>query len=188
MNDRPLPKNAHMIPATATRVFKGQIFDVYQWEQELFDGSTDTFEMLRRPDASLVIAIDGDRITLQDEEQPGGVFEANRLPGGRVEPGESPLECAKREIAEELGQEYEQWALLDVTQPAIKIEWFVYVYVAVNKIRDFPTAHEPGEKIHTKSVTFDELKKAQTFRRGEMLDGINSIDDLLKKVGLSRHD
>ena len=135
MNDRPLPENAHLIPENAKLVFKGMIFDVYQWEQEMFDGTYETFEMLRRPDASLIIAIDGDSIVLQDEEQPGGIIEKNRLPGGRIEPGESPLDGAKRELREEIGQEYADWALLEVTQPAIKIEWFVYVYIAVLRKR-----------------------------------------------------
>ena len=186
MHDRQLPENAHLIPENAELVFKGTLFEVYQWEQEMFDGSFETFEMLRRPDASLVIAIDGDEIIMQDEEQPGGVIENNRLPGGRIESGESPLEGAKRELREEIGQEYENWALLEVTQPAIKIEWFVYVYVAVNKIAEMPTAHESGERIRSKHVSFDEFKKAQLHRHSQMLEDINSIDDLLSKVGLKR--
>ncbi|MDB5167474.1 MAG: hydrolase [Candidatus Saccharibacteria bacterium] len=187
MNNRPLPADAHLIPEEAKLVFKGTLFDTYQWEQELFDGSFATFEMLRRPDAALVIAIDGDQIMLLDEEQPGGVVQNDRLPGGRIEAGEDSLEGAKREIEEELGQHYEKWALLEVTQPAIKIEWFVYVYVAINKIDDVPTAHEAGEKIQVKQVTFKEFKDTQEYRSA-MLRGINSIDELLQKVGLNTND
>lgn len=184
MTDRPLPQNAHMIPDEATQVFHGTIFDVYHWQQEMFDGTIETFEMLRRADAALVIVVDEDKIVIQDEEQPGGVIEKNRLPGGRIEPGESPLEGAKREIAEELGQEYGKWALLEVSQPAIKIEWFIYVFVATDKVREFPTAHEAGEKIHPKRVSFDEFKAAQGHHRGAILEDINSIDELLAKVRL----
>ncbi len=36
------------IPPNAKRVFKGIIFDVYQWQQKMFDGSKETFEMLKR--------------------------------------------------------------------------------------------------------------------------------------------
>lgn len=184
MTYRPLPENVHLIPENAERVFKGTIFDVYQWEQEMFDGSHQTFEMLRRPDTALVIVIDDNQIILQDEEQPGGVIQKSRLPGGRVESGESPLDGAKREVREELGHEYKNWALLEVTQPAVKIEWFVYVYVAVNKIGEMPTAHESGEKIQIKRVSFDELKSTRQYGHSEMLDGINSLDALLQKVNL----
>ncbi len=186
MTERPLPENAHLVPDSAKLVFKGILFDTYQWQQEMFDGSFQTFEMLRRPDTALVIAIDNGTIVLLNEEQPGGIVQKGRLPGGRIEPGEDPLEAAKREVVEELGETYEKWALLEVKQPAIKIEWFRYVYVAVNKISEQPTAHEAGEKIEIKRVSFDEFKETQEFQghKNQMLEGINSIDDLLAKVGL----
>jgi hypothetical protein len=57
-----VPKNAKVIPKQAQRVFKGQIFDVYQWPQKLFDGSTQTFEMLKRPDTLTVLAIKNDKL------------------------------------------------------------------------------------------------------------------------------
>ncbi|TAL14854.1 NUDIX hydrolase [Patescibacteria group bacterium] len=186
MNDRPLPENAYLIPDDAKLVFKGILFDTYQWQQEMFDGSFQTFEMLRRPDTALVIAIDNGQIVLLDEEQPGGIVQKNRLPGGRIESGENPLEAAKREIVEELGERYEKWALLEVKQPAIKIEWFTYVYVAMNKIAEQPTTHEVGEKIEINRVSFDEFKKSQESQgqKVQMLEGVNSIDELLAKVGL----
>lgn len=186
MTDRPLPENAHLIPDGAKLVFKGILFETYQWQQEMFDGSFQTFEMLRRPDTALVIAIDDNKIVLLNEEQPGGIVQKSRLPGGRIEHDENPLEAAKREIVEELGETYEKWALLEVKQPAIKIEWFTYVYVALNKTSEQPPAHEVGEKIEIKRVSFDEFKASQEFQghKSQMLEGIDSIDDLLIKVGL----
>ena len=35
------------VPKQAKRVFKGVIFDVYQWEQEMFDGTKEIFEKLK---------------------------------------------------------------------------------------------------------------------------------------------
>ena len=59
------------IPDHAKRVFQGVIFDVYQWQQELFDGSIETFEALRRPNTLMVIPTMGDTILLAEEVQPG---------------------------------------------------------------------------------------------------------------------
>lgn len=53
MTKRTLPDNAIMIPEQAGCVFHGEIFDVYQWQQEMFDGSYERFEMLRRPDVGM---------------------------------------------------------------------------------------------------------------------------------------
>lgn len=56
-------------PKQRPKSFEGVIFDVYQWEQELFDGSTTTFEMLKRPGTVYVIAIDSnDHVVIQQEE------------------------------------------------------------------------------------------------------------------------
>jgi 8-oxo-dGTP pyrophosphatase MutT (NUDIX family) len=187
MSDRPLPKNAHLIPDSAKKVFTGTIFDVYQWQQELYDGSFATFEMLRRPDTASIIAIDNNQIVVLDEEQPDGVVRYNSLPAGRIElTDNSTLEGAKRELEEETGLQFNRWALLDVQQPAVKLEWFTYLYVATDKIGQIPTKHDPGEKITVKRISFDEFKQSKSAQKTEVLREINSIDELLEKVGLSR--
>ncbi len=52
-----VPSFAKVIPEQAELKFRGVIFDVYQWPQEMFDGSVETFEMLRRADTVKIIAI-----------------------------------------------------------------------------------------------------------------------------------
>ena len=76
------PKNMRLPPPEAKRVFAGVIFDTYQWQQKMFDGSFSTFEMLKRPDTVEVIALKGDRIIVLEQEQPTlGSFRI--LPGCR---------------------------------------------------------------------------------------------------------
>lgn len=181
---QPLPDNAHLIPDDAECVFQGKLFDVYQWQQEMFDGSYQTFEMLRRPDATLVIGIDDNQVVVLDEQQPGYSTTYDSLPGGRIEPGESPLDGAKREMLEETGMQFAHWSLLQVSQPAVKIEWFVYVYVATSKISESATTHEVGEKITIKRVPFETLKRAHDSYVTELRD-VNTIEELLQKVNLS---
>ena len=80
MTQRTLPDNAILIPDNASCVFRGVLFDVYQWQQKMFDGSHGTFEMLRRPDTIAVVAIDDDgKIIACHEEQPGGVLRQNHI-------------------------------------------------------------------------------------------------------------
>ena len=59
------------IPSHAKKVFSGTIFDVYQWEQEMFDGTTKIFEAAGRPHTALVIPVIDDKIVLSYERQPG---------------------------------------------------------------------------------------------------------------------
>lgn len=45
------------IPSQAECVFSGVRSDVYQWNQEMYDGSFQVFEMLRFLDGSFAVAI-----------------------------------------------------------------------------------------------------------------------------------
>jgi 8-oxo-dGTP diphosphatase len=55
-----------------------------------------------RDRATLLFVIDGDRILLIRKKRGLGAGKING-PGGRIEPGESPAECAVRELHEEVG-------------------------------------------------------------------------------------
>ena len=135
MTERVLPKGARLIPSEADCVFGGEIYKVYQWPQKMPDGSVKTFEMLRRPDTVMVIALDqaGDVLVI-DEKQPGGVVRKNHLPVGRVDSSdESVLVAAQRELREETGCTFANWRLLDVVQMDKKIEWFTYLFLATGE-------------------------------------------------------
>src|SRR3990167_5482373 len=124
------PKSKQPIPPNAKRVFKGVIFDVYQWEQKMFDGSKATFEKLKRPDTVVVFPIlpDG-RIILTEQEQPGKAPFIGAT-GGRVDEGEEVLAAAKRELLEESGYEAEEFILWQAEHPASKIDWVIYTFIA----------------------------------------------------------
>ena len=144
------------IPENAKRVFEGVIFDVYQWEQELFDGSKETFEMLKRPNTLQVIATQGDKILLADENQPvRGKFVS--LFGGRQDEGEEPLAGCKRELLEEAGLESDDWELYKVFDVTFKIEWDSYIFIARDCKKVAEQKLEPAEDIKILSVSFEEF-------------------------------
>ena len=151
-----VPHDAVLIPDSAACVFSGIIYDVYQWQQTLFDGSSTTFEMLRRPDTVVAVCIVEDRILLVSDTQPhrGRRF---TLPGGRVEPGESALAAIQREVQEETGYVFTTWHLVDVRQPAAKLEWFVNVYVGYGVAHVSIPHTDPGERIKVLQKTLDEM-------------------------------
>lgn len=181
---RILPKEVRLVPPQAKRVFKGMIFDVYQWQQKMFDGSFQTFEMLKRPDGIQVLAIKDDKIVMLDEEQPGHQAFIG-LPGGRHDvDGESELDAAKRELLEETGMTFKKWKLISVEQPHFKIEGFVYLFLATDFDKQVEPHAEPGERIIVKLLSLDEVKrilddpKARRIPK-DLLEKVDSIDELL---------
>src|SRR5581483_6360159 len=154
-----IPKDAVLIPATARRVFEGMIFDVYQWPQQLFDGTDHTFEMLKRPDTVVVMAVAEDKVLVLDDEQPH-FGSRQSFPGGRVNNADVSVQAAaEREVREETGYSFKNWRLIRVTQPHLKIEWFVYLWLAWDVVDKQAPNLDAGEKITVRELTFDKLKR-----------------------------
>ena len=151
------PKSKQPIPDNAKKVFSGVLFDVYQWEQELFDGTKTLFEKLKRPDTVVVFPVlDDGKIILTEQEQPGKEPFIGAT-GGRIDNGEDILEAAKRELLEESGYEASEFILWDAQHPTSKIDWVVYTFIAkgLKKVADMNL--DAGEKINLKLVNVDEF-------------------------------
>lgn len=178
-----IPTDARLIPKQAKKVFSGQIFDVYQWDQELYDGSTAVFEMLGRPDTIIVLPIKDGKLVVCDEEQPT-MKRAYGLPGGRHDvPTETELEAAKREVREETGMEFATWRLLRCFQPHSKIEQFIYLFVASDFVKQGPQKLDPGEKITVEEITLERARElaasgeTRDFPR-DLLEQVSSLEEL----------
>lgn len=180
-----VPNNAVLIPDQANCVFRGKIFDVYQWQQQMFDDSKSVFEMLKRPDTVTVIGIVDKKILVIEDEQPHNGMRQS-FPGGRVDvDDDSTLTAAKREMKEETGYEFNNWRLVQVMQPHTKLEWFIYFYVAWDGSKTAKSHLDSGEKINIKLCSFDELKKLVLDKAGylgeskELIEPLSSIEEVL---------
>lgn len=163
---RPAPKQKR--PAEARCVFRGEIFDVYQWEQELFDGSKATFEQLARPDTVEVVPVLANgNILIVEEEQPGKAPFLS-LPGGRVDRGEDPESAAVRELKEETGFVASSFSLWQAVQPVGKIDWAIFTFIAHGAKREGGQALDAGERVVVKEVSFDEF--LDIARAGKLWD------------------
>ncbi len=151
------PESRQQMPEDATLVFKGKLFDVYQWQQQMYDGTYQTFEKLKRPDTVVVFAVlDDGSILLTKQEQPGKSLFIGAA-GGRVDEGEEIEEAAARELLEETGYRAEELILWHSEQPVSKIDWAVYTFIAKGLEKVDEQRLDAGEKITLHPVTFDEF-------------------------------
>jgi len=156
-------------PNASRRVYAGRLIDV---EVETW-GDAER-EVVKHPGAVAIVAVDrDDRITLVRQRREPARARLLELPAGTLEPGEGPLECARRELAEETGLHGGDWRLAAAfwTTPGFCDER-VHLYVA--------TGVEQGDA-HTDD---DEEIDLVRWPVGEVAERLGEIEDAKTLAGL----
>jgi ADP-ribose pyrophosphatase len=114
--------DAHLreTPVQAEQVYKGHFLDVRRDIVSLPDARQASREYIVHPGAVMVIALldDGRLVMERQWRHPVGRVMLE-FPAGKLEPGEAPLACGMRELAEETGYRATEWARAAITHNAI---------------------------------------------------------------------
>jgi ADP-ribose pyrophosphatase len=145
-------------------VHEGRVFALHHDRVTLPNGVDATLDVIRHPGAAAIVPVtEQGRVVLirQFRYAVGGrIWE---IPAGTMEPGESPLACAQRELTEEIGVTAAQWhplgAILPV--PAYSDE-IIHLYRA--------EALLPAKQ----QLDADEILDIHEFHYGEALEMIHS--------------
>lgn len=146
------------LPVDAKRVFKGEIFEIWQWEQKMFDGTTQAFEKAWRFPTVEIIATVGEKILIEEQDQPDRTDNIT-LVSGRADRSDDMLSEAKRELMEETGYQSDDWELFLKHERDGKILHDTHYFVARNCKKAGEQHLDAGEKIKTKLVTFEDFLK-----------------------------
>lgn len=85
-------------------LFKGIVFDVEQFDAEVGHKGWHTFQVIRHPGGVGVLPLHADgTVTLIRQARPAVATTLLELPAGRLDPGETPEACGRRELLEETG-------------------------------------------------------------------------------------
>ena len=158
-----------MEPDSAEIGFHGAIFDVVR---ETWDGRARDVVVHRGSVA--VVAIDGeDRVVLVRQLREAARAELVELPAGTREPGEDPLLCARRELAEETGLRGGHWRELASawSSPGFVRERMT-IFVAEGLVEGEPALEE------------DESLELVRWPVGELAQRIHELEDLKTLAGL----
>ncbi len=150
-------------------VFRGRKFRVERRAVPDRDGRERLYDLVVHPGAAVVLPIlDDGRVLLTRNYRFAVDRELLELPAGTLEPPEPPIDCARRELAEETGYRAARVEplLTFYSTPGICNE-HMHAFVATG-LSPGPTALEPGERIAAAPMTWPETLAA--IRNGRIVD------------------
>ena len=140
-------------------VWSGRLFSVHVDRFRYEDGEEAEREIARHPGAVGVVAHDGERLYLvRQPREPVDDPALLELPAGKLdEEGESALDTAKRELAEEIGKGAREWRFLTrfYSTPGFADEE-VHLYLATD-LYDEPAEASENERIEVETVPLERL-------------------------------
>jgi ADP-ribose pyrophosphatase len=189
----PRRKEAKTRVLSSKVVFKGKVFSVYRDEVIEPTGVENIREVIRHNGSVVILAVDESKnpsdpeIILERQYRHAAKQFLLELPAGRVEPGESTLAAAKREMIEETGYRAKRWTLLTkyFASPGFLGEW-MQIYLA-RDIRDGEAQPEADEQIDVMRMPLSEalaLASANKIHDGKTLIGLMLYDRLRREKRL----
>lgn len=163
-------------------VYRGEIFSVRKEAFQYEDGSRASREVVVHPGAVCIIPHDG--TVLYMVEQPREAVEEPallELPAGKLDvEGETPLQCAQRELGEEIGKSAGDWRELKsfYTSPGFTNER-VWLFLAT-ELYDTPERRFTDERIEIVEFPLDRLDEAiERCEDAESIIGLTMLRELI---------
>lgn len=164
-------------------VYEGPIAGVRIEKFRYPDGSTSERQVISHPGAVTMIPYDADAVWLVRQPREAVRVESLlELPAGKLDvEGEGPLECAKRELAEEIGKTAREWRELKrfYVSPGLTEEE-MWLYLATG-LEDAEHAPDPEERIEVVRWPLDDLDGAiAACRDAKSLVGLLLLKEALR--------
>jgi ADP-ribose pyrophosphatase len=172
-------------PIESRVVFDGSFFEVRAGRFRHEDGGETERLWVEHQGSVGIVAHDGERIWLvRQPREAVGVPDLLEVPAGKLDvDGESPLECARRELAEEVGKSARTWELMTTffTSPGFTNEE-CHIFLATD-LSDDPGREIASERIdvetHPLSALGDLIAQC---RDSKTLIGLALLHDRLRSA------
>ena len=163
--------------------YKGKVFSVFSDKVEEPGGHINTRDVIRHSGSVVILAVDESKnpadpeIILERQYRHAAGQILIELPAGKLDPGESPLAGAKREMIEETGYRAKRWTLLTkyFASPGFLGEW-MQIYLAQD-IRKGEATPEEDENIEVFRMPLSEAMRL--VAENKIMDGKTLIGLML---------
>jgi 8-oxo-dGTP pyrophosphatase MutT (NUDIX family) len=174
--------SSHFERLQAHTVFEGTVVDVCEGTFRHEDGKEVTRQWVTHPGSVGIVAHDGENVWLvRQPREATGDADLLELPAGKLdEEGESPLDCGKRELAEEIGKAAGRWEHLKTyLSSAGFTDEEVHLFLATD-LRDEPGKEIEDERIDVEPRPLAELETViEECRDAKTLIGLLLLRDRL---------
>jgi ADP-ribose pyrophosphatase len=156
-------------------IFRGHVFNVDRLRVRLPDGAEAERDVVRHPGAVAIVALteDGRICLVRQYRAPLGRVTVE-IPAGKLQPGEDPLDCARRELQEETGMKAQKMAFLTtISTSAGFADELIHIYMAT------------GLSLAESSPDADEFINVDLVELPELIDAVldGRIEDAKTVVG-----
>lgn len=150
-------------------VYQGKFFEVRKDTVSLPDGNTATREYITHPGAVAILAVQDDGQLVLERQFRYPVGQAFlEIPAGKIDPHESPLATAKRELQEETGFVARDWWQLPTAHPCIGYSSERIVYFVAEGLSPGERQLDAGEFLDVLTLDLDAIRRLAAT--GELSD------------------
>jgi len=152
-----------------TTVHRGRVFNLIRENVTLDNGVTTDLEFVEHPGATAIVPFLNDsRVLLLKQYRHALKDYIWEIPAGTLDPGESVMRCAKRELIEETGYSADQWQKLgEITPVPGYSDERIHIYLAA-ALKPDRQQLDKDEIINVHEIEFKEA--LEMIKRGEIQD------------------
>ncbi len=147
-------------------VYQGRLLHARLDRVRLPDGRESSREYLVHPGAAVIVPVfeNGD-VLLERQHRYPLHRDFLEFPAGKLDPGETELECARREFLEETGYEARHWRYLTTIYPCIGYSDERLIFFLAENLRHVGERPDHDEFLEILRVPFDEAMRMLTDGR-----------------------